>query len=602
MLYKSAKILRAILLISPLWFCLLVGRFIGFILYLNPKRRRTAFRNIKSVFPAESNSKLQNIIYRSFMNMGISVVELLIAKRIMEYIDARGVDNLKPEGGIVVAVHEGSWEFHNAYLAQHVGYAILAKEQKEKGLDRLLNELRSEYGIKVSFTLKDIIRHIRAKTYIGMAVDHGAEDNAAIVKFFSHYIPAPGGAVYLAKRFNIPLYPCFGRRIGGFRHIAQMMAPIIPGERGEVEVLQEINSLYEEQLLKYPEEYIWSYKRFKKKKDIDVVILNDGKLGHLKQSLAFLFFLRKHDYYVRHKIIDIQFKHSNCRNLADVCAMLAGKNDIGDTQYLKFLLPRNIYTQLASSYADIVISSGSFLASVNRIFAYSVGAKAVSILRPNIPLYKFDVAILPEHDRVGLDSTIRIKGALCYPVDIEDKARRCCEFFKLGGQKKIAVFIGGVMSDKREFMSNLRIFCEKLRQYALDNGYKLLISTSRRTSEDADAMVKEIFYNCDCVEALVFPNHVNYDFVFDGFVHLADKTFVSGESISMISEAASLSKPCIAINFEKHEGKHKVFLDMVSQDIPLLRNPYDIADIKVNPSTLFEENRKIVEEAIARLL
>lgn len=601
MLYRTVKMLRTLLMRSPLWLCLLVGRFIGLILYASPRRRFFAFKNIKSVFPGESNKNLRRIIYRSFINMGLSVVELMIAPRIFKYIQARGLENLSPRGGIVVAVHEGSWELFNAFLAQNADYAILAREQKAKGLDFILNELRSEYKINVCFSLKGLIRHIRQKHYVGMVVDHGAEDGAVIVKFFSHFVPAPGGAVYLAKKFGLALFPCFGRRVSGFNHVAWVMPPVDPGKRSEAEVLQELNVIYEEQLRKYPAEYLWHYKRFKKKRDLDIVILNDGKTGHLKQSLAFLAFLRKRDYYIRHKIVDVRFKHPRARNLADFFALFMGKRSTSAEACLKWSLAAPVYQELAVSYADVVISAGSFLASVNKMFSASVGAKSVAILRPNIPLYKFDVAIMPEHDRVGSESTIKIKGALCYPTDVEDKVRRCREFFKLGPDKKIAVFIGGVLSDRKEFMINLRLFCRQLKTFSQKDGYKLLISTSRRTPEEADALVKEFFYKCDNVEALVFSNQDNHDFVFDGFVSLADIAFISGESISMLSEAASLQKPCAAVSFEKNEGKHKVFLEMVSADIPLLQAPYDFSGMKFKPSTIFQENSKILEEAIARL-
>ena len=37
---------------------------------------------------------------------------------------------------------------------------------------------------------------------IGMVLDHGVEEDALVVDFFSHLVPTPKGGVYLGKKFN----------------------------------------------------------------------------------------------------------------------------------------------------------------------------------------------------------------------------------------------------------------------------------------------------------------------------------------------------------------------------------------------------------------
>lgn len=239
---------------------------------------------------------------------------------------------------------------------------------------------------------------------------------------------------------------------------------------------------------------------------------------------------------------------------------------------------------------------------MNRLYAYTVGAKSVSILRPNIPLNRFDLAILPEHDRVGTESTVQIKGALCYPSGTNDKAQKCRQFFNLGETKKAAFFLGGVLSDKKEFEQNVKDFSSALKKFSFEKGYKLLISTSRRTPEHIDAYIKQEFSAFAGTEALVFPNQENYDFVFDGFCGLSEIVFVSGDSISMISEAASLKKTCVAVAFEKNEDKHKVFLEMIAGEINVLMPPYDISGLDFKVSGIFENNRKTIQSAIKRIL
>jgi len=586
----------------PLWFCMGFGYFAGLIMYANKKRRLTAFKNIKSAFPSKSNKELYSIIRKSFAKIGLSMAEMFIAPRIFKYVEAQGLELLPDDGAVIAAIHEGSWELYNGYIAQKKNYIIFAKPQKNAELNKFLNDLRSSWGMKICFSLKQVIKNMNEGAHLGMAVDHGAEDNAVLVRFFSHIVPAPGGVIYLARKLNKKIFPCFGRRIKGFHHMATIMPAVDLAGKSDQQVLQELNDIYEKELRKYPEEYIWHYKRFKHKRDLDVLVLDDGKIGHLKQSQAFLKFLQDEDYEVRSKVVSVNFRTKNCRMLMDVCTFFSNKGCLSCGACMRLLLDTRTFKELKSSYADIVVSSGSFLASVNRLYSYTVGAKSVSILRPNIPLNRFDLAILPEHDRVGLESTVKIKGALCYPADAADKAQKCRDFFHLNAEKKAAFFLGGVLSDKKEFEQNVKEFSAALKKFSVEKGYKLLISTSRRTPAHIDDYIKAEFSTFAQTQALVFPNQENHDFVFEGFCSLSDIVFVSGDSISMISEAASLKKTCVAVALEKNEDKHKVFLEMIASEVNVLAAPYDIAGVDFKVSTIFENNRKTIKNAIKRIL
>ncbi|MCP4652679.1 MAG: hypothetical protein GY858_04775 [Candidatus Omnitrophica bacterium] len=584
----------------PLVPALLLGRVIGFILYLNPKRRRLAFKNIKSAFPEKSNGELYCIIRKSFDNLGLSIIEGLIAPRIFKYVQMRGLENVA-QGGVVVGLHEGSWELYNSSIAQNADYAVLAKKQKKKNINTFINELRVQYRVNICFSLKELMKYIRNNYLIGMTMDHGAEDNAHLIEFFSHIIPTPRGAVYLAKKFNKKIFPCFGYRTGILSHVVEIKTPIETAQKSEKELLCILNKSYENDLRKHPAEYLWHYKRFKRKKDLNIIVLSDGKPGHLKQSLSLLELFSQEDYILRAKTIDIQYRNKQSRFIADLVAILTRKNSIAGIKYLKLLLTPESISKLSVSFADIVISTGSLVASVNRIFASSVGAKSVTILRPNIPVKKFDLSIIPEHDRVQSDSITTIKGALCCPENIEKKMKECREFFNLSDSKKISFILGGVLSDKKEFLKNLKSFVPKLKEFSKTHDYKILVSTSRRTPKEADKYLKMELENFENTEAIVYPNHKNYNFVFDGFISISDVAFISSESISMVSETLALNKPCVGIVFEKQEGKHKVFLKLLKNAITLLKPPYRIDEIKPKASSIFEDNRKTVKAAIKTL-
>lgn len=600
-MYRLAKFIQKILLVLPLGFIFVLGELIGLILCFNRKKRAIAFKNLKSVFPEKSNSELKAIMGRSFRNLGLGLIESLIAPRLYSKVELLGKENVGPDGGILVAIHEGSWELYNFFIANQLKYKMFAKEQKQKSFAAFLSELRDNYSLNVCFSLKDAIKSLRNGYLLGLVVDHGAEDNALLVNFFSHLVPTPKGAVYLAKKLNKKIYPCFGYRKNGFSHVIEIGKPIEPNTLDDYQLLRHLNQIYEMYLKKYPWEYLWFYKRFKRKKNIDILIVSDGKTGHLKQSQAFLSIFKEGDLKVRDMVVEITSPKIS-RFLSEICALFSGRHCLGCGCCLKYIIDKEAFKKIQKTYADIVVSTGSIAAPINKIVSSMLGAKSVVILRPNTPLRKFDLCIIPEHDRIIAKNAVTIKGALSYPQDISKKTQDCKSFFKLSTNKKIALFIGGYLSDKKMYLDNLKLFLQKLKEFSSKNNFRLLISTSRRTQQEIDELIQKELENFKNTEAVVYPSKTNYDFVFEGFTNLSEITFVSSESISMISEVLALKKPCVCVLLENHVDKHKVFLQSLEKDLFFSDNPYNIGDVKPISSSLFEDNKTIVKNAIKRLL
>jgi len=414
-MYYLAKLIRKALLKLPLEFSLFIAKLIGLFIYFNRRKRRVSFRNIKAAFPEKTSREIKSILKKSFSYFGLTVVEQLIISRIYENVIVKESQEKYSDGGVFVGIHAGNWELAISCWAQRHKFAVFAQEQKHKGLNEFLNELRQEEKIKVCFTLRELIRCVREDYMIGVVLDHGAEADALEIEFFSHLVPTPRGAVYLARKFNKKIYVTFCQRQKNFSHILEIGEPIDVEGRDDKEVLTELNKTYQEFLEKYPWEYFWYYKRFKRKINRDILVLSDGKPGHLKQAKALLSLLSEDGSQIRSKIIEVKYKNRFGRIFADIVAFFTGKHCLGAGFWLANLVDDKTWQELDKTYADIVISAGSFIAPINKLFSSYLGAKSITILRPNIPLRKFDLAIIPEHDRIQADSAVMIKGALFYP-------------------------------------------------------------------------------------------------------------------------------------------------------------------------------------------
>lgn len=595
------KIVKKIFLNLPLWALALIGRLLAFILSLNLRKKRIAYLNLKVAFPERKYSNLRYILKKSYYNFSLSLIEAFVPERFYRQIELKGQDQLK-NPGICVGIHSGSWELINLFFAQNYKFAILANPQKNKKLDYFLNQIRSSQGLKVCLDPKALIRCIKNNYYIGMVVDHGSEAGADLVVFFGQVIPAPKGAAFLAKKFKRKVYLFFSRRIGTFRHQLELLDVVDPMLKNQNELLQHFSHIYQKQLTQYPHEYLWAHKRFKHKKNREVLILSDGKPGHIKQSLALLSILRENpDYQVNDKIIVINYRNYFMRVVANFFAGFCPNFSPSQIRALKILLDNQSYRQLASTFSDIVISTGNFTAPIVKIFSSSIGARSGVILRTNLSPAKFDLAIVPEHDRFYSSQAVKIKGALTYPDNLEEKKKNCQSFFSLGSKKKISVFIGGPVSDQAEFIRQLKYFIKQLKKFSQENDYRLLVSASRRTPPEAEEYIQEELGSFVFTEALVIASKKNYDFVFEGFVLSSDFVLCSSESISMITEIVSLQKPCVCVFLESEDDKRKVFLNSIKNEVSFLRYPFRIITEGLKISKMCDKNRKIIKKAANKL-
>ncbi|NQT28561.1 MAG: hypothetical protein HQ570_03075, partial [Candidatus Omnitrophica bacterium] len=156
-MYYLAKLIRKALLKLPLGVSLFLAGAIGLFFYLNDRKRKVAFRNIKAAFPDKTNRQVHLILRKSFNNFGLTIIEQLIVPRIYKNVTVKEKTDKYPGGGIFVGIHAGNWALSVAYWAQRHKLAIYAQQQKHRGLDEFLNELRREEKIKVCFTLKELI-------------------------------------------------------------------------------------------------------------------------------------------------------------------------------------------------------------------------------------------------------------------------------------------------------------------------------------------------------------------------------------------------------------------------------------------------------------
>lgn len=553
----SLKILVWICSRLPYWLVFPVFGMGSRLFFLFGYRKRfTAYKNIKIAFPELDFNAVRRLARASFIQFGYSIAEtfrlpVLSAQYLRKYIVVENPVLLaSKEPAVMVGMHEGSWEMLNAALASLFPYAILAQEQKGKGFNEYLNRLRARQGLSVIATsnLRELISYFKKGFWTGFAVDQGPEENAAYVKFLNRTVPVPSGAVRFAKKFNRDIICGYIHRERGPYHLLRLKKIAPAGTRDTAEILQEINNIYEYFIRQSPADYLWFYKRFKYASRRDVLILDDGRPGHLNQSRGLYRMLVKArpEYQFQERTVPVRFKNNFCRSLAQGCAFFSSGFCAGCGACLRHLLTRESFGGIAGGNADVVISAGSYTAAVNVIAARLHQAVPLSVFQGNIPAHKFHTVFSPVHDRLRGRNVVPFNGAIVLK-DRETLAREGAlfaqEFGIAPGQGvyTIGILVGGGTRRHRQDEPRLKAFLKEIDRFAAAHGstVRLLVSTSRRTPKALEEFLEQLWGRRSYVASLVIANKKNFPWVTGGMLAFADAIVVSSDSISMVAESAS---------------------------------------------------------------
>ncbi|MFC1576079.1 ELM1/GtrOC1 family putative glycosyltransferase [Candidatus Omnitrophota bacterium] len=584
-LVRGANIIFHIL---PTSVALWLGRRIGTAVYfLNTERRVIGYANLRAAYsatktPAELRKIIKNV-YKSWAEIFCEILTLtkINEKYIDKYIEIVNPNNMLdikdyPKGVILLTAHFGNWE-----LAGMIGslkgfpLLVLAREQKMKRLNALINTLRESKGLTVvakGFTTKNIVKALRDGKKIGMVGDQDAGKTGMLVDFFGRPSSTAPGSARIAAKTGAYILPAFMARLTGCRHRLVLEKPMLIKEGEDIRpYLEKYNQLLEKNVREHPEQWLWLHKRWKSTPLKKVVILSDGKAGHLNQSLAVSKELKRYredSGYVptdtEVTVVDIKFKNKFTKALLDLTSVFSNSACQGCMRCLKMCITKESYDNLMSKYADIVLSTGSGVAAVNRFFTIENNAKSAVIMKPSIVgVGKFDMAILPRHDGAETKDEGKIIAIDTAPnlVDekyLEEAREKISGIVRAEKPVKIGVLLGG---NNKDFALTEGI-TEELLDNVINASNKLdadlLFTTSRRTPKSSEKLVKDKLRSEKRCKLLVVANEKNVPHVVGGILGLSDVVVVSGESTSMVSEAVFSGKTVIVVKLKKKKKTPKL--------------------------------------------
>jgi len=277
--YRLILITLRMLSYLPLPLLWLLGGAIGELGYhFQRSARRVALKNVELCFPGLNTRDRARLVKRHFHASGQTLFGLAIAwwgmekrlQRLVRFRDRHYYDDALKAGKniILLAPHFLGLEIGGVRLSQERRIVSMYKAPKNRFVENVLHS-RTRYGailIERSGALKSLIRLIRQGLPFYYLPDQDPGRSAAA---FAPFLGVPVATITALSRIaqltDAVVIPCFTRQLAYGRGYEIIFYPPLQsfpcGDAGKD--ARRMNAEIEKGVAEMPEQYMWTYKRFK---------------------------------------------------------------------------------------------------------------------------------------------------------------------------------------------------------------------------------------------------------------------------------------------------------------------------------------------------
>ena len=261
-----------------------LGAAAGWLMWKLPNRSRTVTRiNLAQCFPELSAAEREQLVGETLKNIGRSFAESACAwmwsphKTVALIKEVEGehlLDEALAEGKGVVGItsHLGNWEVLNHWYCQKCSPIIFYRPPKQKAVDELLQAKRTQLGNKVAASTREgiisVMREVRRGGAVGIPADPEPSLKSGLFVPFcgvptltSKFVP---GLVKGGVANGIFLHCLRLPDNSGFKVVVER-APEALYSQDEQEAVAALSATLESYVKRWPSQYMWSMKRFRKR-------------------------------------------------------------------------------------------------------------------------------------------------------------------------------------------------------------------------------------------------------------------------------------------------------------------------------------------------
>lgn len=261
-----------------------IGHIVGTILYILPnKSRYVSSRNINSCFPHHPVSYQDNLLRKSLIELAKTMLELgpLWLWRTEKLLSlVKEIDGIEPleaclesgRGLFAATPHLGAWELCGLVGSSRYPFTAMYRPPRIKELEPWIIQSRERAGARlVDFGrqgIKEMIVSLKKGEVVGILPDQEPRDSGGIfAPFFG--VPAYTMTIMskLARKTGAAVFFAYMERLPkgqGYRLIIHQAEDGIDSDNEQV-AADALNRSIEACITACPEQYMWAYRRFKRR-------------------------------------------------------------------------------------------------------------------------------------------------------------------------------------------------------------------------------------------------------------------------------------------------------------------------------------------------
>ena len=261
--------------------------------------------------------------------------------------------------------------------------------------------------------------------------------------------------------------------------------------------------------------------------------------------------------------------------------------------YAPYFLRKKLHTDLLPS---IIITTGRRMAGTS-IALKSIlknNVKTIHIQNPKLSPNNFDLLLIPEHDKIRGKNIIQTKGALCFFEEKDMKKFKEPNLNKIKTKKStVLLMVGGNSKKQKPNSSEYFELSTKVIQGIKNLDAQLIVSFSRRTPNKAIKILQSTFSK-HLKDFKILSSDENK--LYPKILKIIDYTIVTSDSVNMISELATLSKPLFIFHFSKENRKISFFISNlrelnIVQDYEGDLFKFEKSKLQTNKITILQVNK-----------
>ncbi len=281
--YYLVKIFSQSFRLIPFPVLYVLSDIIRFLLYHVVRYRRSvAFDNLHRAFPEKSEKEIKRIAWASYRNLtdimlesfkGMVVSEKTMRKRFtMSNIELPNSYAEQNKNIIYLTGHCANWEWA-IITDKYVKHKVISvyKPFKNARLDKYMRTNRERFGMQI-LKMRNTRRAFECKENFVLVLiadqSPSTSHNAIWVDFLNIDTPCIHGPEVYATRFNTPVFFGAIHRVkrGHYRLDSEKLVDE-PEKCEKGEITKKYMNRLEEYIRKYPENWVWTHKRWKHKRE-----------------------------------------------------------------------------------------------------------------------------------------------------------------------------------------------------------------------------------------------------------------------------------------------------------------------------------------------